>query len=68
MKIKCITNINTLTIGKIYDIINYNNDGGYIIINDNGYEFWYPKEWFKPLSEIRNEKIDKLLEDESKMY
>jgi hypothetical protein len=61
MKVKCITNINTLTIGKIYDIINYNNDGDYIISNDNGYKFCYPKEWFKPLSEYRNETIDKLL-------
>jgi hypothetical protein len=65
MKMKCINKYSwlNLTIGKIYDIINYNNDGGYIIINDNGYEFWYPKSWFKPLFEIRNEKINKLLNE-----
>ena len=39
------------------------------IINDKGEEDWYPKEWFKPLAEIRNDKIDKLLKYyESKMY
>jgi hypothetical protein len=60
MKVKCITNINILTIGKFYDVIKINN-GGYIIIDDNGYKFWHSKDWFKTLSEIRNEKINKLL-------
>jgi hypothetical protein len=64
MKIKCIKNDGwlDLTLGKIYDVIFIYNDGDYDIINDNDYEWYYPKECFKPLYEIRNEKIDKLLE------
>ena len=37
----------------------------YVIISDHKFENWYFKEYFKTLSEIRNEKIDKLLEYES---
>jgi hypothetical protein len=66
MKVVCINNNNGwekwLTIGKTYDIITINEYGDYIIIDDNNHEDWYPNEWFKPLSEIRNEKINKLLE------
>ena len=51
-----------LTIGKTYDVIKYDWDGYYIIINDTDYENLYPKEWFKTIAEYRNEKIDKLLE------
>jgi hypothetical protein len=64
MKVKCIDNKGWktwLTIDKIYEVIDIDDDN-YYIKDDNGYEFWYPKEWFKLLSEIRNEKIDKLLE------
>ena len=67
MKVKCINIYNlhlTLTIGKIYDVIN-KDDNWYWIINDSGDEHGYPKGWFRPLSEIRNEIIDKLLSDES---
>jgi hypothetical protein len=63
MKIKCIYNYGwggSLTIGKIYDAIKI-YDAGYVIIDDNGYKFLYSKECFKLLSEMRNEKIDKLL-------
>ena len=68
MKIVCINNENCedeLTIGKSYDVIfeGYN----YMIINDNGYKWWCIRSWFKSLLEIRNEKINKLLDDESKM-
>ena len=63
MKIKCIKNYgyNRLTINKIYEVIRIYQDEDYEIIDDNGVENWYHKEWFKPLSELRNEKIDKLL-------
>ena len=65
MKIKCIEN-NTcldLTIGKTYDVISISDLGKYyLIIDDENDESWYIKEYFKPLSEIRNETIDKLLE------
>jgi hypothetical protein len=62
MKVKCINSkFWYLTIGKMYDVIN-ENDYFYEIVEDSGYSNWYHKEYFKPLSEIRNEKIDKLLE------
>ena len=62
MKVKCLNNgySDNLTIGKTYEVINkficY-----YDIVNDKNIVFEYPLKWFKPLSEIRNEKIDKLL-------
>lgn len=64
MKVKCIDRGFWLliTIGKTYDAIKVTLTGNwYLIINDNGDEDWYSKSSFKPLSEIRNEKIDKLL-------
>jgi hypothetical protein len=59
MKVKCINKgiWLSLTIGKTYDVIEYDYDGYYKMDNEK----WYPKSWFKSLSEIRNEKIDKLL-------
>jgi hypothetical protein len=67
MKIKCIDNwynLCSITINKIYNIIN-TGTSRYRIKNDLNRENWYPKCLFdKPLFEIRNEKIDKLLEDE----
>ena len=63
MKIKCIDNdrrIN-LTIGKTYEIISINTYDNYLIIDDADHEDWYRKKLFKSLSEIRAEKIDKLL-------
>lgn len=67
MKIKCVENIDTyLSIGKTYDVIKDDKDGTYLIIDDRGDDdYWYYKSHFKPLSEIRNDKIDKLLDDES---
>ena len=67
MKVKCIENDgwnNFLTIGKFYEVTE-EDDAGYIIIDDYGGECWFPKECFKTLSELRNETINKLLEDES---
>ena len=63
MKVVCINNSDGwhyLTKGKIYDIIKEDNYN-YNIINNKGYNSWYPKSCFKLLSEIRNEKINKLL-------
>jgi hypothetical protein len=65
MKVKCINKYRwlNLTIGKIYKVIEIDNDdGNYYIIDEYGPKGYYPKYWFKPLSEIRNERIDKLLE------
>ena len=64
MKVKCINNgkeWRDITISKTYEVIDI-NQFGYLIINDCGHKLRYEKECFKTLSEIRNEKIDKLLE------
>ena len=61
MKVKCIINkgCNDLTIGKTYEVID--EIANKYLINDDRDRWPYPKYWFKPLSDIRNEKIDKLL-------
>ena len=66
MKVKCIGNVgeSNLTIGKTYEVTR-KDENLYWIINDKGIEDWYPKELFKTLAEMRNDKINKLLEDES---
>ena len=68
MKVKCIENNGlekSLTIDKIYDVINVDNIG-YLIINDRNIENWYIKERFKPaVAEIRNDTINKLLSDDA---
>jgi hypothetical protein len=65
MKIKCINKDGWkyLTKDKIYEVI-IENDGfnNYAVLDDKDCVWWYPKECFKPLYEIRNEKINKLLE------
>ena len=56
----CIDNFNYMyhiTDGKIYNVIE--EDAFFYTIFD--YKDYYPKECFKPLAEIRNEKINKLL-------
>ena len=67
MKVKCIRNDDWqiyLTVDKTYEVIK--EEGVYYkIIGDKGIENWFPKDWFKSLSEIRNETINKLLENES---
>ena len=68
MKVKCINNDDWkyLIIDKIYDVIEEDDeDDEYQMINDKGYIWGCSKYRFKLLSEIRNEKIDKLLEDEN---
>ena len=65
MKVKCIENDgwnNFLTIGKFYEVID-EDIYCYKVINDRGIEDRLPKRWFKLLSEIRNETIDKLLSE-----
>jgi hypothetical protein len=69
MKVVCIVNENNwfaLTIDKTYEVIKevikFNNVW-YLIINDKENKYCFPKEWFKPLSEYRIEKINKLLEE-----
>ena len=70
MKVQCISMgdyidyyIDYITIGKIYDVIEEDKEEDvYKIIDDDGDEDWYHKEHFKTLSEIRNEKIERLLE------
>lgn len=67
IEVKCIRNENSensLTIGKNYDVICVDEDGYYIILNDNNIHYCYFSSLFKPLSDIikkRNDKIDKLL-------
>jgi hypothetical protein len=67
MKIICIKNIGYerhLTIGKTYEVIKIVNNGYYyVIIYDENDKWIYPKKYFKPLSEYRIEKINKLLEE-----
>jgi hypothetical protein len=67
MKMICINNrvscyILNLTIGKIYDMIK-EDEYEYTVLDDDNKEYGYPKTWFKPLSKIRNERIDKLLSE-----
>ena len=67
MIVVCINNDNIediLTISKTYNTIT-EDIFCYWIRNDSGYKHWYSISRFKILSEIRNEKIDKLLENES---
>lgn len=67
MKIVCIDNINDfeselpLTINKIYDAI-YEKSIWYHLIDDRNIYIWYNKKYFKTLYEVRNEKINKLLD------
>lgn len=63
MKVKCINDgYNSLTLGKTYEVIDITKYGLYKIINNNHKEEWFYKDFFKPVSEVRNEIINKLLE------
>ena len=67
MKVKCIENDgwkDLLTIYKTYEVID-EDKYDYKIICDHDFDIWYDKIYFKPLAEMRNETINKLLEDES---
>lgn len=64
MKVVCFIKCGELTIGKTYDVLSTGTDttNSYRIINDHGYLFCYEKGLFKQLFEIRDEKIEKILE------
>ena len=65
MKIKCINNDGWekyLTNEETYEVIKIDDEGDYQIIDDIGIKCIFNKNRFKTLSELRNEKIDKLLE------
>jgi hypothetical protein len=70
MKIVCVDNIQKvfgclvkldLTIDRIYDVIDY-ADTTYIIIDDSGEEIPYSGFRFKKLEDVRDDKINKILE------
>jgi signal recognition particle subunit SEC65 len=69
MKVVCIISNEyttpNLRVGEIYDITLKAESS--CIINDNN-DHWYPRKWFRSLHVIRNEKIDKLLENEDSLY
>lgn len=50
-----------LTRNKIYEVLDSHNDS-YKIINDNGFQEWYNDYHFESLDEIREKKIDTLLD------
>jgi hypothetical protein len=64
MKVKCLNNFiyRGITIGKTYNVISI-YDECYLIRDDDGYDYTYPKSWFKSLLECRIEKINKLLRE-----
>ena len=47
------------TRGKIYIVVEHTNS--YFITTDSGHQSYVSKDWFKPIWEIRDENIDKLL-------
>ena len=51
-----------LTVGKTYDVIDERSIMGYLLRNDEGESHFYDTDHFRLLSEVRDEKIDKLLE------
>lgn len=75
MKVVCIDNSkgayrnyeykwNSLTVGKIYSVtktITNALDVCYLIIDDDGDDLYYFSRHFKPLEEVRQEKLDQIL-------
>jgi hypothetical protein len=67
MKVKCINNKyydDRLALDKIYEVI-AETTYYYQIIDNTFQKTWWNKKWFKTMLEIRNEKINKLLEDDN---
>lgn len=66
MKVVCISNKNNycnLTIGKIYNVIEFDNDSTYYrISNDENISCWYYHDKFISLKKSRNLKIKKIHE------
>lgn len=66
MKVVCIRNKYEhellLTLGKVYDVIDERSVLGYLIVNDEGVTNFYAQELFIYLTELRDEKLNNLLE------
>lgn len=81
MKVVCITTVHkvfnptTLTIGKVYEVKNMNNNSSaptlfkdyYNGVDDSGNKSWMLKDLFIPLREYRKKKLEKL-NNEYNMY
>lgn len=53
-----------LTIGKIYKCDELDDESlTYYLVCNDGYYHFQPKSWFRLVSEIREEKINKILND-----
>lgn len=61
MMVVCIEKMGGLTLGKIYQEVGGGDETFYTIINDNGEFMIYFKSRFKPLSDIREEKLNQIL-------
>ena len=55
--------MSTLTYLKVYDVIRYNIDGGFTIIDDFENQQSYYHEYFMTLEEARNVKLDLIFKD-----
>lgn len=69
MDIICIQKFITgITCGKIYTVIENTGydesilENNYSLLDNMGYQCLYKKSYFKPLHEIRDEKINEILE------
>ena len=66
MKVVCIRNKYEhellLTIGKVYDVRDERSELVYLIVNDEGVKHFYAQELFIYLTELRDEKLNNLLE------
>lgn len=64
-KVVCVTRRPLLTYNKIYDVLLYapsvkQYEFRYFIHCDDNVNYWLDTNFFKDLSEIRNEKLEKL--------
>lgn len=62
MRVVCIKSSSTLTIGRTYDDV-FNGDAlyGYRVMNDNGILHTYTVLQLRPLVDVREDKIDDIL-------
>lgn len=59
--VKCISNAIGLTVGKTYKIISFSyNFTDIIIVDDFGFDDWYPIYLFVDIQEERDRKINEL--------
>jgi hypothetical protein len=72
MKVVCVDNKGyekCLTINKIYEANYIDKYETYVLTNDKDMKnSWYVSHRFITITEYRNDRIDKLLEDENNMY